>query len=193
MVWRPYWRLYLLLLMIWPMAAGCTDRPAPRSEVKKEMQASASAPQSDLSDGYSLLAQLMEDEREVDMIFLVKNSPKDVAEMVNEIARFCKEGKERLAELTRGTGIKLDRTHLPKVETEAREATARTTAGRLMGSGKDFPKQLLFTQAQALNYMAHLAQVLAAREQNATRREFLKQTEENATALYGRAAGRLFE
>jgi len=127
------------------------------------------------------------------MIFLVKDAPKEVTEMVKEIAHFSKEGKERLAELTRGTGIRLDRTRLPKVEAESREAIARTTAGRLMGSGKDFPKQLLFTQAQALNYMAHLAQVLTEREQNKARREFLKQTEENATALYARAARRLFD
>jgi hypothetical protein len=187
---------HLILLLVWPAFAACTDRPAPRTESKKDVQAAGLAPaavDSNLSGGYSLLAQLMEDEREVDMIFLMKDAPKEVAETVKEIARFSKEGKEKLAELTRGTGIALDRSPLPKIEKEAREAIARTTAGQLVGSGEDFPKKLLLTQVQAMNYMAHLAQVLAAHEKNNARRQFLRETEATAQRLHARVVRQLID
>jgi hypothetical protein len=65
---------------------------------------------------------------------------------------------------------------LPLGETATRKAISKTKENVLLHSkDAEFEFQLLLTQAEALNYGAHLAQVAAGNEQDVNRtREFLK-------------------
>jgi hypothetical protein len=57
----------------------------------------------------------------------------------------------------------------------------------LFSSGKKFEVRFLFTQAEAMNYAAHLAKVLHEQEKNPLRQKFLATVAERCTTLHDKA------
>ena len=82
--------------------------------------------------------------------------------------------------------------HLPEIEQKTRAAIQSTVTKQLLfSSGKKFEVRFLFTQADAMNYAAHLAQVLHDQEANPLRQKFLATVAERCTTLHDRVMGLL--
>ena len=76
-------------------------------------------------------------------------------------------------------------TNLPQIEQKTRAAIESTVTKQLLfSSGKTFERRFLFTQAESMNYAAHLAKVLHDQEDNPARKEFLATLSDHCTALH---------
>jgi hypothetical protein len=160
------------------LLAGCGPKPAREP----------SASDTPLSDGYTLLAELLEKEKQVDLVLVVKNAPGSVAETIKEIAAFSGERFKVLKDLAEGSEIALDRNPLPPIEVRARAAIEKTQTGELLGNrGREFTVLLLDGQVQGLDYMKHLCEVLLEIEKNGERRAYLEKTGKEAWKLRNRA------
>ena len=138
------------------------------------------------NEGYSLLYQLLGQESDVAKILIIKHVDPPVADLIKAIASTCDQAKQEL-ELFHKTDRHLNLTvpHLPEIEQKTRAAIESTETKQLLfSSGKKFAGRLLFTQVEALDYAAHLAQVLHAQEANPDRKNFLAKLAEQCTALH---------
>ena len=81
--------------------------------------------------------------------------------------------------------LNLKRTNLPELEQKTRAAIESTETKQLLfSSGKKFEVRFLFTQADAMNYAAYLAQVLHDQETDPLRKKFLATVAERCTTLH---------
>jgi hypothetical protein len=167
-----------LLPAVLVLVAGCGPKPEEKSRVSN----------TPLSDGYSLLFELLGKEKQVGMVLIVKNAPEDVAETIKKIAEFSAESHETLEELGKDSDIRLDRSNLPQIEVDVCGAIEKTQAGELLGGkGREFTALLLNGQVQGLDYMKHLCHVLMEIKENGEREKFLEKTGKEAWKLRGRA------
>jgi len=115
---------------------------------------------------YSLLYQLLSDEKNVSLLLFIKREENDVNRLIKKIAASSKSGAKQLEELAKkDPRIKLDDFRLPSGEVATRDAIAATKKKDLLGkSGSDFELALLLTQVQALSYGSHLAKVALTHE-----------------------------
>ena len=140
------------------------------------------------NEGYSLLYQLVSQESDAAKILIIKHADSPIADIVKEIANTCGQAKKEL-DLFHETDrhLNLEMTHLPEIEQKSRAAIQSTVTKQLLfSSGKTFEVRFLFTQAEAMNYAAHLAQVLHDQEDNPARKEFLAALSEQCTTLHDR-------
>lgn len=147
------------------------------SSVKYSDIAKASPAQTSLNEGYSILAYLMKDESNLDKILWIKDAGPGVTGVIQNIAKTSRATRDRLADLALEKPVlNLRTSSLPAVESETRDAISKSTASTLLGnSGRDFELRILLTQVQAMNYAAHLCQVLASSDSNKERSAFLNQ------------------
>jgi hypothetical protein len=140
------------------------------------------------NEGYSLLYQLVGQESDADKILIIKHADPPIADIVKEIANTCGQAKKTLDQFhEKDRHLNLEITHLPEIEQKSRAAIQATVTKQLLfSSGKTFEVRFLFTQAEAMNYAAHLAQVLHDQEDNPARKEFLATLSEQCTALHDR-------
>ena len=126
------------------------------------------------NEGYSLLYQLMNQNSDVAKILIIKHADPPVADLIKEIASTCGQAKKELEQLhEKDRHLSFEMTNLPQIEQETRDAIESTVTKQLLfSSGKTFEHRLLFTQAESMNYAAHLAKVLHEQEDNANRKEF---------------------
>jgi hypothetical protein len=140
------------------------------------------------NEGYSLLYQLVGQESDADKILIIKHADPPIADIVKEIANTCGQARkelDRFHETDRRLNLKM--TDLPEIEQKARAAIQSTVTKQLLfSSGKTFEVRFLFTQAEAMNYAAHLAQVLHDQEDIPVRKEFLATLSERCTTLHDR-------
>ncbi len=145
------------------------------------------------NEGYSLLYQLMDQESDVDMVLIIKHTASPVSDVIKGIAGACGQARKEL-ELFQGNDrrLNLKMTDLPPIEQQTRAAIASTVTKQLLTSGgKTFERRLLFTQAEAMNYAAHLAEVLHDREDDPHRKEFLAALSQQCATLHDRVVGLL--
>jgi hypothetical protein len=128
-------------------------------------------------EGYSLLYTLADKQSNVDKVLIIKHASEKVSAEIKQIAEVFKQGKEQLDEFAKEDGsLNFKMSHLPSMEEKTRAAIESTTTKDLLfSSGKTFELRLLLTQVQALNYVSHLANQLAAQDGNPKRKEFLTQ------------------
>ncbi|MGA2603296.1 MAG: hypothetical protein ABSG14_03625 [Verrucomicrobiia bacterium] len=140
------------------------------------------------NEGYSLLYQLLSQESDAAKILIIKHADSPIADMVKEIASTCDQAKKKLDLFHKeDRHLNLEMTHLPEIEQKSRVAIQSTVTKQLLfSSGKTFEVRFLFTQAEAMNYAAHLAQVLHDQEDNPVRKEFLATISERCTTLHDR-------
>jgi hypothetical protein len=140
------------------------------------------------NEGYSLLYQLVGQESDAAKILIIKHADIPIADIIKEIANTCGQAKKELDQFhEKDRHLNLEMAHLPEIEQKARASIQSTVTKQLLfSSGKTFEVRFLFTQAEAMNYASHLAQVLQDEEDNPARKEFLATLSERCTTLHDR-------
>lgn len=138
------------------------------------------------NEGYSLLYTLMDQERNVGKILIIKRIDEPSANLIKAISERCGQAKDKLDELQeRYPGIDMEMTHLPVIEQKARDSIASAATKQLLFSaGELFRARLLLTQAEAMKYGAHLAKALHDQEINEERKPFLDELSKDLTDFH---------
>jgi hypothetical protein len=138
---------------------------------------------------YSLLHQLLDEQKNVSLLRFIKREHPDVKNLVKRIAAASGAGAKVLEGFAKhDPSIKLDDIGLPPGETATREAIASTEKKELLGqSGDTFELTLLLTQTQALSYARHLAIVAGENESQPERARALAGLGEDMEKLYHEA------
>jgi septal ring factor EnvC (AmiA/AmiB activator) len=124
---------------------------------------------------YSLLYDLLSDERHVSKLLLIKRESRPLNHLIKRISDEAAQGADQLKEFAKKeTSLNLEIKNLPPGERAVRQAIATTKRNELLkSSGRDFERALLLTQMEALNYGAHLAAVAAKKDPAPRRAEYL--------------------
>jgi hypothetical protein len=148
--------------------------------------AGSSAAQVTRNNCYSLLHQLLDQEKDVSLLRFIKREPDDVKILVKKIAANCAVGAQLLEEFAKDDpSIRLDDIRLPPGEAATRDAIGSAKKKELLGqSGTEFELTLLLTQAQALSYGWHLAKVAGENEPQPDRARALAGVSEDMRNLY---------
>jgi hypothetical protein len=135
---------------------------------------------------YSLLHQLLNDEKDVSMLRFIKAEHADVKNLVKRIATTSGTGATLLEKFARDDpSIRLDDIRLPPGEVATRDAIASTKQKELLGqTGDTFELTLLLTQTEALSYASHLAKVAGENELQPDRARALAGLSEDMQNLY---------
>ncbi len=166
------------------LLSGCQS-PSARSP------AESSAAQSVRNNCYSLLHQLLADEKNVGLLLFIKREEDDVEKLVKKIAVNAAAGAKLLEKFARhDPSLRLDDFRLPPGEAATREAIAATKKQELLGqTGDAFELSLLLTQAQALSYAWHLAKVAGESESQSESALALAGLSEDMGKLYHEVIG----
>jgi hypothetical protein len=145
------------------------------------------------NEGYSLPYHLLGQEGDAAKLLMVKHADPPIADVIKEIATACRQAKKALELFhEQDRHLSLDMPHLPEIEQKTRAAIESTVTKQLLfSSGKKFEVRLLFTQAEAMNYAAHPAQVLHDQETDPLRQKFLARLPQHCTTLRDQAMGLL--
>ncbi len=159
-----------------PLLMGC----------QSAQRATDSAPRSIRSNCYSLLHQLLDEEKDVSKLHFLKHEEPDVKTLLDNIAKVSAAGAKELEEFARqDAAITLEDFRLPGGETRTRDAIASTKTWELLSeSGDEFELALLLSQAEALTYGWHLAKVAANHESNPAQARRLEAIQEQLQAQY---------
>jgi hypothetical protein len=135
---------------------------------------------------YSLLHQLLDEQKDVSMLRFIKREHSDVKNLINRIAAASGAGSELLEEFAKhDPSISLNDFRLPPGETATRDAIAWTKKKELLGhTGDKFELALLLTQTEALSYAWHLAKVAGENESQPDRARALAGVSQDMENLY---------
>jgi hypothetical protein len=124
---------------------------------------------------YSLLYQLLEEQKDVSILRFIKREHADVKKLVQKIADDSASGGKLLkAYAKKDAGLSLDDFGLPPGEVATRASIAAAKRKELLGqTGDDFELTLLLTQTEALGYASHLARVASQNETQPARAQAL--------------------
>ncbi len=155
-------KLFLLLAVILSVAGVLTGCQSP----KARSSSVSSAEQATRNNCYSLLHQLLDEQKDVSILRFIKREHTDVKNLVKKIAVNSATGAKLLEEFARhDPSIQLDDIWLPPGELATREAIASTKKKEILNqTGDKFELTLLLTQTEALSYAWHLAQVAGENE-----------------------------
>ena len=135
---------------------------------------------------YSLLHQLLDDQKDVSLLHFIKSEHPDVKKLIKKIATTSATGATLLEQFAKDDPtIKLDDIWLPPGEVAARDAIASTKEKELLNqTGDKFELTLLLTQTEALSYAWHLAKVAEENETQPERARALAGLSEDMQNLY---------
>lgn len=155
-------------------------------EPKGGPPSASSATQATRNNCYSLLHQLLDQEKDVGMLRFIKREHSDVKNLVNKIAAASGAGSKLLEEFAKhDPSIRLDEIRLPSGESATREAIAATEKKELLGQTADsLDLTLLLTQTEALSYAWHLAEVAGENEPQPERARALAGISKDMENLY---------
>ena len=138
------------------------------------------------NNGYSLLHQLLDEQKDVSMLRFIKREHSDVKNLIKKIATTSGTGAKLLEEFARhDPSIRLDDIRLPPGELGTRDAIASTKQKELLSqTGDEFELTLLLTQTEALSYAWHLAKVTGENEPQPERARALAGVSEDMQNLY---------
>ena len=138
---------------------------------------------------YSLLHQLLDEQKNVSLLRFIKREHPDVKDLVKRIAAASGAGAKVLEGFARhDPSIKLDDIRLPSGEMATRQAIASTEKKELLSqTGDTFELTLLLTQTEALSYARHLAKVAGENESQPARGRALADMGEDMEKLYHEA------
>jgi hypothetical protein len=159
MIAKFVWPRFAAMLLAACVLAGCQ---APKAASPSR----SSAAPSTRNNCYSLLHQLLDQQKDVSLLRFIKREQVDVKNLVKKIAAASGTGAKLLEEFARhDPSLRLDDIRLPPGEAATREAIASTKKKELLGqSGKQFELSLLLSQTEALSYASHLAKVAGENE-----------------------------
>lgn len=173
-------------LLAW--VCGCqsvaTDRPSTAATDAIELR----------NNLYSLLYQLLSDERHVSKLLIIKRESRDLNHLIKRISDAAANGADHLKDFAKKeASLNLEVEGLPPGERAVRRAIAHTKRNQLLGSsGEKFERRLLLTQMEALNYGAHLARVAADNESAPARAEYLSTLSQTMKELHSEVLQLLF-
>src|ERR1017187_10136797 len=146
----------------------------------------SSAAQATQNNCYSLLHQLLDEQKDVSILRFIKPEHSDVKNLVKRIATTSGTGATLLEEFVRDDpSIRLDDIRLPPGELATRDAIASTKEKELLSqTGDEFELTLLLTQTEALSYAWHLAKVTGENEPQPDRARALAGLSEDMQNLY---------
>ena len=138
------------------------------------------------NNGYSLLHQLLDEQKDVSLLRFIKSEPADVKKLVKRIATTSGTGAALLEKFARDDSlIRLDDFRLPPGELATRAAIAATKQKELLSqTGDPFELTLLLTQTEALSYGWHLAEITGENELQPERARALAGIGEDMKNLY---------
>jgi hypothetical protein len=138
---------------------------------------------------YSLLHQLLDEQKDVSLLRFIKQEQADVKDLVKRIAANSAAGAKLLEEFAKhDPSLDLDDIRLPPGEAATRDAIASTRKKELLSqTGDTFELTLLLTQTEALSYAAHLAKVAAENESQPDRARALAGVSQDMANLYNEA------
>ncbi len=170
---------FTALLLTTCFLTGCQS---PKAMSPRE----SGAAQSTRNNGYSLLHQLLAEQKDVSLLRFIRPEQSDVKTLVKKIAVNSGAGATLLEKFARDDpSISLDDIRLPPGEVATRAAIASTKEKELLGqSGDSFELTLLLTQTEALSYAWHLAEVTAQNEPQPDRARALAGIGEDMKNLY---------
>jgi hypothetical protein len=158
------------------VSLGCAGSDGP----SRTQEARASS-----GHGYALLYGLLDQERQVSKLLVIKGERDQLETIIQAIAETCGEAHARLEKLGKADpGLDLVDTGLPSEEVRTREAIAATRRDQLLAaSGRELELQLLLSQNEALTYIAHLADTLSRSESDPARAAFVRELWKDVTRL----------
>jgi hypothetical protein len=138
------------------------------------------------NNSYSLLHQLLDEEKDVSKLRFIKHEDADLKELVNRIAQTSGAGEKLLEQCaTNDASLRLDAIELPPGEVATRDAIASTKEKALLEhTGDKFELTLILTQAEAMNYAWHLAKVARENEADPARARLLEGIGKDMENLY---------
>jgi hypothetical protein len=142
--------------------------------------------QSKQNNGYSLLHQLLAEQKNVSLLRFIRPEQSDVKNLMKKIATNSGTGAALLEKFAKDDPtISLDDIQLPPAELATRAAIAATKKKELLSqSGETFELTLLLTQTEALSYAWHLAEVTGQNEPQPGRARALAGIGEDMQNLY---------
>jgi hypothetical protein len=171
--------LFAAMLSAACVLTGCqTPKAGPRSPSR--------AAQATRNNCYSLLHQLLNEQKDVSILRFIKREHTDVKNLVTRIAITSGTGAKLLEEFAKDDpSISLDDIRLPPGELATRDAIASTKQKELLSqTGDEFELTLLLTQTEALSYAWHLAKVAGENESQPDRARALAGVSEDMQNLY---------
>ncbi len=126
----------------------------------------ANLPQHVRNNCASLLYDLLNDEKNLSKILIIKRESDDLHQVVKSISTTAADAAKQLEQIARSdASLNLKVMSLPSGEAATRQAISKTKEHELLHSkGADFQFKLLLTQTEGLNYGVHLAKVAARNE-----------------------------
>ena len=179
---------------------GCQS-PQPRTATPERAKPAVFAKKSfdpaTRNNSLALLDELLNEEKNLSKILIIKRESRELNRLVKHISEAAGNGAKLLKSMAKkDPGLQLAGTGLPPGEQAGRKAISKTKEHLLLHSkDAEFEFQLLLTQAEALSYGVHLAEVAADNEPQRDRaREFsslsaqLKQLHEQVLAMLRKKA-----
>ena len=147
------------------------------------------------NNAYSLFYDLLQDERHLSKLLIVKRDRRELNQLVKKISQTAADAADRLKALAKSDrSLDLLSTSLPPGEAATRKAIADTKKRELLGrSGWEFERTLLLTQMEALSYGSHLATVAAKHDANPDRSAYLSALSQSFDTLREEVARLLFQ
>jgi hypothetical protein len=135
---------------------------------------------------YSLLHQLLDEQKDVSLLRFIKREHADVKSLVKRIAAASGTGAKLLEGFAKqDPTIDLDDARLPPGEAATRDAIGSTKRKELLAqTGDEFELSLLLTQTEALSYAWHLAKTAGENELQPDRARALTGLSEDMKHLY---------
>jgi len=163
------------------MVAVCLSGAATQPEAKDSKDAPRAAEPSEdtrlaiRNQGYSLLYQLLDDQKNVSKLLIIKKEQSDVGDLITKIAKTSGEAAKQLEAFSKtDPQLHLKMDGLPAAERETRDLISKTRAKELITkTGEKFELRILLTQSEALTYGAHLAAIVQIHETDESRRKVL--------------------
>jgi hypothetical protein len=169
----------LASILLVGLLTGC---PASKTEATSANRAAPST----LNNCYSLLHQLLDEEKDVGLLRFIKREHADVSNLVKKIAATAGTDCTLLEKLAHDDPtINLKDIGLPPGEVATRDSIASTKKKALLGEkGDELELTLLLTQTEALSYAWHLAKVASENESQPDRVRELAGVSEEMKNLY---------
>lgn len=185
------WLLALCLPLLAGALVGCTliDKVAGRTA------RTPARPDSPTSEGYSLLYEIVSQQKHVDTLLLIKVESDAVDRIIGEISSYAATLEERLVGLAKDDPrLDLGRQILPEMAVRTRQSIQAEQLKELLGAtGKDFERRLLLSVSGPLNQARHLARVMREAETSRERKAFWQDVQTRLDAQYRRVMGLLEE
>lgn len=176
----------IAMISVAGLLTGCVSPEAPVTAV-------STAPPLTRNNCYSLLHQLLDQQKKVALLRFVKQEEDDIRKLIKKISASSGDGAQLLEKYAKDDpSIHLDDLRLPPGEEAARAAIAASRKQELLSqTGEEFELTLLLSQTQALSYAWHLAKVASENEAHPERARALANVSADMERLYHEVFGLL--